>query len=157
MARIMIVDDALFMRTLLKHFLRQAGHTVVAEASDGEEACLKYMVYKPDLVTMDITMNGMNGIDALKCITSQDKGAKVIMVSAVSNKDLFVQAVKNGAKHFLIKPVTYEKVVEVVNGVLGIETMEIKKQDLRELKRTIQSMEHSIKYIDKSIKKIDGE
>lgn len=157
MARIMIVDDALFIRTLLKHFLRQAGHTVVAEAADGEEACSKYAVYKPDLVTMDITMNRMNGLDALKCITSQDKNAKVVMVSAMSQKDMFVQAIKNGAKHFIIKPLTYEKVVEVVNGVLGIETKTLKKQDLGELRSTIESMKNSIKFIDKSIKKMDRE
>lgn len=155
MARIMVVDNALFMRILLKHFLGQAGHTVVAEAEDGEEACRKYLIYKPDLVTMDITLNGMGGLDTLKAIISKDKNAKVVMISDMSQKDIFIQAVKNGAKHFIIKPLTLETVVEVVNGVLGIETKIIKKQDLGELKRSIESIQYSIKDIDKSIKKID--
>lgn len=157
MAKIMVVDDTLFMRTLLKYFLRQAGHIVIAEAADGEEACRKYVIYKPDLVTMDITMHGMNGLDALKKITTMDKDAKVIMVSAMSQKDMFIQAVKNGAKHFIIKPVTLEKVVSVVNEVLGIETTAamLKKHDLNELKQSIEGMKYAIKDIDKSIKKID--
>jgi two-component system chemotaxis response regulator CheY len=155
MAKIMVVDDTLFMRSLLKHFLRQAGHTVVAEAADGEEARRKYEIYKPDLVTMDITMDLMDGLEALKLITTQHKDAKVVMVSAMSQKDMFVQAVKNGAKHFIIKPVTLEKVVAVTNEVLGIEAKVVAKHNLNEVTQSIEGMKYAIRDIDKSIKKID--
>ena len=119
MAKIMVVDDTLFMRTLIKTILRKAGHIVVAEAKDGDEACRKYMMYKPDLVTMDITMHGMNGLEAVKEIVSYDKNARVIMVSAMSQKNMVIRALKNGAKHFIIKPITVEKVIKVVNEVMG--------------------------------------
>lgn len=155
MARIMVVDDTLFMRTLLKYFLRQAGHSVVAEAAEGEEAYRKYMLYKPDLVTMDITMPGMDGLEALKCIMAEDKAAKVVMISAMSQRDMFVEAVKNGAKHFIVKPITLEKVVEVVNEVLGIEGAIIDKHDLNDLRQSIEGMKYAIKDIDNSIKKFD--
>lgn len=150
MAKIMIVDDTLFMRTLIKSILRKAGHIVVAEAKDGQEACRKYQIYKPDLVTMDITMHGMNGLDAVKAITSMDKNAKIIMISAMSQKNMFVSAVKNGAKHFIIKPITVEKVIKVVNEVLGIKSdINLDKEDFKEIKQSIEEMKKTIQEIDR--------
>ena len=149
MARIMVVDDTYFMRALIKAILKQAGHEVVAEARDGDEALRNYMIYKPDLVTMDITMYGMNGIDAVKAIVSNDKAAKIIMISAMSQKSMVIGAIRNGAKHFIIKPVTVEKVIGVINQVLGIKA-EIRSfgEDLKGIKESIEEMEKAIDQID---------
>jgi two-component system, chemotaxis family, chemotaxis protein CheY len=150
MAKVLIVDDALFMRILIKSILKTAGHLVVAEAKDGEEAYRKYMMYKPDLVTMDITMHGMNGLDAVKCITDYDKNAKIIMVSAMSQKSMVIRALKNGAKHFIIKPITVEKVIKVVNEVMGIKgPVQIHKEDFKEIKQSIEEMKKTISEFDK--------
>ena len=149
MARIMVVDDTYFMRAFIKSILKQAGHDVVAEARDGEEALKNYMLYKPDLVTMDITMYGMNGVDAVKAIITNDKTAKIIMISAMSQKSMVVGAIRNGAKHFIIKPVTIEKVVGVINEVLGIQTdICINREDFKGIKQSIEEMEKAIAEID---------
>lgn len=150
MARIMVVDDTYFMRALIKAILKQAGHDVVAEARDGEEALRNYMIYKPDLVTMDITMFGMNGIDAVKAIISMDKAAKIVMISAMSQKSMVVGAIKNGAKHFIIKPVTVEKVVGIIDQVLGIKSeIHHSNDDFGGIKQSIKEMEKAIVQIDK--------
>jgi len=149
MAKIMVVDDTLFMRTLIKTILRKAGHLVVAEARDGEEACMKYMMYKPDLVTMDITMHGMNGLDAVKQITSYDKNARIVMISAMSQKSMVIRALKNGAKHFIIKPITVEKVIKVVNEVMGIKgDVALEKEDFKDIKQSIEEMKKALKDFD---------
>lgn len=155
MARIMVVDDTLFMRTFIKSILKQAGHNVVAEARDGEEALKKYMLYKPDLVTMDITMHGMNGLEAVKSILDQDKKAKIIMISAMSQKSMVIRAVKNGAKHFIIKPVTVEKIIKVVNEVLQIQAdVYIDREDFKDIKHSIEEMKKAIMEIDNEVNKV---
>jgi two-component system chemotaxis response regulator CheY len=151
MAKIMVVDDTYFMRALIKAILKQAGHEVVAEARDGDEALKNYMIYKPDLVTMDITMYGMNGIDAVKAIISMDKTAKIIMISAMSQKSMVIGAIRNGAKHFIIKPVTVEKVVGVIDQVLGIKTKSSNgNDDFSGIKQSIEEMEKAIVEIDEN-------
>lgn len=148
----MIVDDTLFMRTLIKSIMKAAGHLVVAEAKDGDEAYRKYMMYKPDLVTMDITMHGMNGIDAVKRITDHDKNAKIVMISAMSQKSMVIRSLKNGAKHFIIKPITVEKVIKVINEVMGIKgDVYIDKEDFKEIKESIEEMKKTIGDFDKSV------
>jgi len=150
MARIMVVDDTYFMRALIKAILKQAGHNVIAEARDGEEALRNYIIYKPDLVTMDITMSGMNGLDAVKAIISHDKAAKIIMISAMSQKSMVIGAIKNGAKHFVIKPVTVRKVISVIDEVLGIKTPFFSEgEELKDLKKSILEVENTIVEIDK--------
>jgi two-component system chemotaxis response regulator CheY len=149
MARIMVVDDTYFMRAFIKAILKQAGHTVVAEAKDGDEALRSYMLFKPDLVTMDITMYGMNGLDAVKAIISNDKNAKIIMISAMSQKSMVIGAIRNGAKHFIIKPVTIEKVVSVINEVLGIKAeICVDRDEFKGIKQSIEEMEKAIVEID---------
>lgn len=149
MARIMVVDDTLFMRTLIKTILQQAGHTVVTEARDGYEACKKYALYKPELVTMDITMHGMDGLDAVKNIVDYDKNAKIIMISAMSQKNMVIRALKNGAKNFIIKPITIEKVIKATNAVMGIkEEICFDKEDFKEIKQSIREMERAVKDIE---------
>lgn len=122
MARILVVDDAKIMRKMIGSILIKAGHTVVGEAADGGEAHLMYKTHLPDLVTMDITMPGINGIEAVRLIMQDYPRAKIIMVSALAQKNMVFDALQLGAKHYLIKPVTYDSVVTVIQKVLGVET-----------------------------------
>jgi two-component system, chemotaxis family, chemotaxis protein CheY len=113
--RILITDDALFMRVTLKNILTQNGFEVVGEAQNGAESVRKYAELKPDLVTMDITMPEMDGLTALKEIRKADPEARVVMVTAMGQKALVVEALQSGAKDFIVKPFQPERVVEAVN------------------------------------------
>lgn len=119
MGRILIVDDTLFMRTLLKNILFSGGHDIVGEAGDGDEAITKYQELKPDLVTMDVVMPKVNGIEALKGIKSFDPNAKVVMCTAVGQEQMVKLAIKTGAKGYIIKPFQAPKVLEEIKNVLG--------------------------------------
>lgn len=121
MARILVVDDSAVMRKNLVSILTQAGHIIVGEAMNGGQAHLMYRTYLPDLVTMDITMPGINGIDAVKLIIKDHPDAKIIMVSALNQRNMVFEALELGAKHYLIKPVTPDSVKTVVQKVLGIK------------------------------------
>ncbi|HHU51371.1 MAG TPA: response regulator [Firmicutes bacterium] len=116
--RIMLVDDAQVIRLMLTRILKDAGYEIAGEAGNGVEAVAKYEEVKPDLVTMDITMPEMSGIDAVKEIIKQDPNAKIIMCSAMGQKSMVLEAIEAGAKNFIIKPFDPEKVVEVVRAVL---------------------------------------
>ncbi|WP_027726043.1 response regulator [Tuberibacillus calidus] len=117
--RILIVDDAAFMRMMIKDILVKNGFEVVAEASDGREAIEKYQEYKPDLVTMDITMPEMDGITSLKKIRELDPQAKVIMCSAMGQQAMVIDAIQAGAKDFIVKPFQNDRVIEAINKTLG--------------------------------------
>lgn len=119
MAKVLIVDDALFMRTMLRKILEECGHTIVGEASTGEEAVQKYKLLSPDLVTMDITMPDMNGIQAVKQIMSFAPNAKIIMCSAMGQQSMVLDAIKSGAKDFVVKPFQPDRVAEALNRVLA--------------------------------------
>ncbi|MCD1294169.1 two-component system response regulator [Methanocella sp. CWC-04] len=119
MAKILIVDDAAFMRTLLKNILFPKGYEIAGEAENGAMAVEKYQQLKPDLVTMDIVMPGVNGIEALKQIKSIDPGAKVIMCTAVGQEAMVRAAITSGAKGYIVKPFQAPKVLEEVQKVLG--------------------------------------
>jgi len=119
MGRILIVDDTLFMRTLLKNILFSGGHEIVGEAGDGAEAVEKYEALKPDLVTMDVVMPKMNGIEALKEIKKNDPGAKVVMCTAVGQEQMVKLAIKSGAKGYVVKPFQAPKVLDEVKNVLA--------------------------------------
>lgn len=121
MARILVVDDSIVMRKNIIGILTQAGHTIVGEAMNGGQAHLMYRTYLPDLVTMDITMPGLNGIEAVKLIIKDYPDAKIIMVSALNQRNMVLQALELGAKHYLIKPVTPDAVLTVIQKVLGIK------------------------------------
>lgn len=112
--KILLVDDANIIRLMLRKILVEGGYEVAGEASTGEEAIKKYTELHPDLVTMDITMNGMGGINALKAIRELDPNAKVIMCSAMGQKYLVMEAVKAGAANFIMKPFEPDKVLEAV-------------------------------------------
>ena len=115
MKKVLICDDALVMRMVIKKEIEKLGFEVVAEASDGEEAVELYKEYKPDITTMDITMPKKSGIVALQEIMAFDKNAKVVMVSAMGQEEWVKQSIIAGAKNFIVKPFTPDKLHEVVN------------------------------------------
>lgn len=117
--RVMVVDDALFMRNMLKDIFLRAGHDVIAEAENGEIALDLYRELKPDLVTMDIVMPKKSGIEALQEIMASDANACVVMVSALGQDSLVLEAVEAGAKDFIVKPFKEEKVLEIIRRVTG--------------------------------------
>ncbi|QDR82906.1 response regulator [Sporomusa termitida] len=122
MARVLVVDDALMMRKTIGTFLIRAGHVVVEEAATGEQAVAAYKKHLPDLVTMDITMPGVDGIGALEQITAFDPGARVVMVSALGQKHKVFDALQHGAKGYILKPFTEEKLLSIINELLGATT-----------------------------------
>lgn len=117
--RILITDDALFMRVTLKNILTQNGYEVVGEAQNGAESVELYKQLKPDLVTMDITMPEMDGIAALKAIRENDPNACIVMCTAMGQKNMVVEAIQAGAKDFIVKPFQPERVVEAVQKLLA--------------------------------------
>ncbi|MCH4887846.1 response regulator [Acidaminobacter sp. JC074] len=121
MARILIVDDSIIMRRNLTAILKEAGHTIVSEASNGTQAYLQYRIHKPDIVTMDITMPNMDGLEALEHILEEDPDARVIMISALDQKSKVYTALRNGAKHYIIKPLTADKITTVIDSVMSKE------------------------------------
>ena len=120
MKKIMVVDDAGFIRLMLSDMLKSVGFDVVAAATNGMEAVQMYRTYQPDLVTMDITMPEMDGIEALGEIIKFDPNAKVIMCSAMGQQKMVVHAIRVGAKDFLVKPFQKERVIEAINKALAI-------------------------------------
>lgn len=120
MAKIMIVDDTAFMRAMIRAILTEEGHEIVAEASNGLEAVKSYMTMRPDLVTMDITMPDMDGVEAVREIIKLHPGAMIIMCSAMGQKKMVVDAITAGAKDFVVKPFQKDRVLASVNKVLGI-------------------------------------
>jgi two-component system chemotaxis response regulator CheY len=118
MARVLLVDDLSFIKKIEKRILEESGHEIVGDASDGIQAIELYMKIKPDIVIMDITMPHVNGIEALKKILAFDHEAKVIMCSALSHEKALYQAVKAGAREYIIKPFTTERLVSSINKVL---------------------------------------
>lgn len=119
MARILIVDDAKFMRMTLSSILNRAGHEIVGEGENGNEAIRLYRELSPDLVTMDITMPEMSGLEAVKEIKKEYPNAKVIMCSAMGQQKMVVEAIEAGAKDFIVKPFDEGRVIEAVNRVLS--------------------------------------
>lgn len=115
MARVMIVDDAAFMRVSIRNILLKNGFEVAGEAENGAIAVQKYAELKPDLVTMDITMPEMNGLEALKAIRASDPSAKIVMVSALGQEAMVRDAVMAGAKGFVVKPYKEDTIVDTLN------------------------------------------
>ena len=118
-ARILIVDDAAFMRMMLKDILTKGGYEIAGEAADGNEAVAKFKEEKPDLVTLDITMPNKDGIQALKEIKSVDPNANCLMCSAMGQQSMVIDAIQSGAKDFIVKPFQADRVIEAVKKVVG--------------------------------------
>ena len=119
MSKILIVDDAAFMRMMIKENLKKAGFTEFSEASNGEEAMKKFESESPDLILLDITMPIMDGITALKEIRNNDPTAKVVMCSAMGQDSMVIEAIKLGALDFIVKPFKPERLVQTVKNVLN--------------------------------------
>ena len=119
MARILVVDDAAFMRMVLRYILVSHGHEVVDEAADGNQAVERYQECKPDLVTMDLTMPNVDGIQAIKKIRSIDPDARIIVCSAMGQQAMVMEAIQAGAKDFIVKPFQIERVISAVDKALN--------------------------------------
>jgi two-component system chemotaxis response regulator CheY len=116
---VLVCDDAIFMRTMITDILQQAGFEVVGEAETGREAVDKYRALRPDLVTMDIVMPDMGGIEAVREICKDDPEARILMCSAMGQQALVVEAIQAGAKDFVVKPFQPSRVLEAVQRILG--------------------------------------
>lgn len=116
--KVLVVDDAMFMRKMLTDILNKNGYEVVGEASDGHEGYLKYKELRPDVVTMDITMPGTTGIEGTQKIVSEFPDAKIVMCSAMGQESMVIEAIKAGAKNFIVKPFQPDKVLEVIQQAL---------------------------------------
>ncbi len=116
---ILIVDDAAFMRMMIKDILSKNGYTIAGEAENGAKAVEKYNEVKPDLVLMDITMPEKDGIQALKEIKALDPKAQIIMCSAMGQQAMVIESIQAGAKDFIVKPFQAERVLEAVKKVVG--------------------------------------
>ena len=117
--KVLIVDDAAFMRMMIKDILEKNGYDVVGEASNGLVAVDLYKKEKPDVVTMDITMPDMDGIEAVKQIRTFDPNAKIIMCSAMGQQSMVMDAIKSGAKDFIVKPFQADRVLEAIKKAIG--------------------------------------
>jgi two-component system chemotaxis response regulator CheY len=121
MARILVVDDAVFMRRMISDILTKEGHAIAGEAENAREAVRLYKELKPDIMTMDIIMPEVDGIDALGAvreILASDKDARIIMVSAMGQQEMVVESIQAGAKDFIVKPFEPSRVIETVERLL---------------------------------------
>jgi two-component system chemotaxis response regulator CheY len=119
MARVLIVDDAAFMRKMLSDVLAKAGHEVVGEGANGEEAVAQYQSLRPDIMTLDITMPEKDGLAALREILTIEPGAKIVMCSALGQESKVLEAIKSGAKDFVVKPFQADRVLDAIGKALG--------------------------------------
>lgn len=117
--KILLVDDAAFMRMMLKDTLTKNGYTDLYEAVDGADAVEKFSEIQPDLVIMDITMPNKDGLEALKEIRAKDGNANIVMCSAMGQESMVMEAVRSGAKDFIVKPFKGDRVLKTVNNILG--------------------------------------
>ncbi len=115
MKKVLVVDDTVFMRMTLNNFLSHNGYDVVGEAVNGLEAIEKFKELKPDVVTMDITMPVLTGLEALKEIIEYDPKAKVVMITAMGQEEMVKKSIMLGAKSFIVKPFKEEQIVSVLN------------------------------------------
>lgn len=117
--KILIVDDAAFMRMMIKDILTRSGYEIIGEAENGARAVEKFKEMLPDLVIMDITMPEVDGIQAVKDIKSIDDNAKIIMCSAMGQQAMVIESIQAGAKDFIVKPFQADRVVDAVKRILG--------------------------------------
>ncbi len=115
MAKILIVDDSRTSRKMLRNILESNGHEIIDEAVNGQEGVQKFQALKPDVVTLDITMPVVDGVEALKMIKALDPDSKVVMVTAAGQKNKMIECIKAGANEFLTKPFEQQEIVDVIN------------------------------------------
>ena len=116
---ILIADDAEFMRSMLRQIIEDMGWSVAGEAADGHEAIEMYHSRRPDLVLLDITMPNLDGSEALKAILAEDAAAQVVMITALGQKDQVLEAIKAGARDFIIKPFDHDRVTDTLRRILS--------------------------------------
>lgn len=119
MAKVLIVDDAAFMRMMIRDILEKNGFEIIGEGSNGLKAVELYKKEKPDVVTMDITMPDMDGIEAVKAIKAFDPSAKIVMCSAMGQQTMVMDAIRAGARDFIVKPFQADRVLEAIRKVVG--------------------------------------
>ena len=119
MARVLLADDALFLRGMMRRMLEAHGHTIAGEAKNGMEAVKQFMQTKPDVVILDITMPDMDGIEAMRYIKSLDPKAKVIVCTALVHQKMVATAIESGAHGFIVKPFNEERLIKIVERVCG--------------------------------------
>jgi len=119
MARVLVVDDAAFMRKMVTDALSGGGHEIVGEAGNGTEAVQRYQELRPDVTTLDITMPEKDGLAALKEIIAVDPGAKVVMCSALGQESKVLESIKSGAKDFVVKPFQADRVLSAIEKALA--------------------------------------
>ena len=119
MARVLVVDDAAFMRKMVSDALTGGGHEIVGEAANGAEAVQRFQELRPDVMTLDITMPEKDGLTALREIIAVDPGAKVVMCSALGQESKVLESIKLGAKDFVVKPFQADRVLSAIDKALG--------------------------------------
>ena len=119
MAKILTVDDAAFMRNIIKRTLGTAGYTEIYEAADGIQAIQSYKQINPDLVLLDITMPNLDGLNALRAIRTIDPNAKVVMCTAMGQESMVLEAMQYGARDFIVKPFKADRLVRTVTSIIG--------------------------------------
>ncbi len=118
LSTVLVVDDTLFMRNAITTMLEEAGFVVIGEAENGKQAIEQYFKLQPDIVTMDVTMPVMSGLEATKEIVKDDPNAKICVVTALGQQKLILQALKNGAKDFITKPFERERLVSTIRQMI---------------------------------------
>ena len=119
MARVLIVDDAAFMRKMLSDVLAKGGHEVIGEGANGAEAIAQYQALRPDIMTLDITMPEKDGLAALREILTLEPSAKIVMCSALGQESKVLEAIKSGAKDFVVKPFQPDRVLDAIGKALS--------------------------------------
>jgi two-component system chemotaxis response regulator CheY len=119
MARVLVVDDAAFMRKMLSDVLAKAGHEVIGEGANGNDAVSRYQELRPDIMTLDITMPEKDGLTALREILSAEPAARIVMCSALGQESKVLEAIKSGAKDFVVKPFQPDRVVDAIAKALA--------------------------------------
>lgn len=119
MASVLVVDDAMFMRVVLRSILERAGHSVVGEAADGAEAVRRYAELHPDVVTIDLAMPGVDGVAAIERITEMDPDARIVVCTAMGQMGVLSRAIQAGARDLVLKPIRPERVLEAIERVLA--------------------------------------
>lgn len=130
MLKVLIVDDSLIIRKKISKILENLGHDVVFDATNGQEAIDAYIKYKPDLVSMDITMPDMDGITAVKHIIKEDKKAKIIMVTSHGQEDMVIKSIQAGAVGYILKPISEDKMAQVIGEVFIEYATQIDEDEL---------------------------
>lgn len=154
MARILVVDDADVIREKLKLLLTKADHEIVAEASNGLQASVLYNRVKPDIVTMDLTMPGVDGIEGMRRIREIDPQAVIVVVSAMGQKEIILEALDAGASGFILKPFEKEKILSVINTLAERLNIQKKQENSAQIQRELNQVRQHNRQLDRRLNSI---